>query len=75
MNQQAISLIYAHLKTLAPETLAELQTLNSQFGGLLPPEIEVFEQEAEFCLKTFIHWGPLIDQLLPLAQQVNAAKS
>ena len=72
MNQQAISLIYAHLKTLTPEALAELQTLNAKFGGVLPPQIEAFEQEAEFCLTTFIHWGPLIDQLLPLVPPAKA---
>jgi hypothetical protein len=66
MNQQALTLIYDHLKTLTPEALAALKALNANFGKLLPPQVEAFEQEAEFALTTFTQWGPLIEQLLPL---------
>lgn len=66
LNNDVLLLLYAHLKTKAPDDLKELQSLNETYGKMLPPALEAFEQEAEFALTTFIHWGPLIDQLSAL---------
>lgn len=66
LDPQALKVIYTYLSGLAPQALRQLQTLNAQFGALLPAQVQQFEKELEFALSTFISLDPLIQQLVAL---------
>lgn len=70
LDLSALKVIYAYLKGLTPKALKELQTLRSEFGSLLPAQVQAFESELEFALSTFISLDPLIQQLVDLLPAV-----